>query len=35
MSYVAILHEGNAKKTNDNALLKLLMNELGLDIEWK
>jgi len=32
MSYVAILHEGNAKKTNDNALLKLLMNELGLDI---
>jgi len=32
MSEVAILHEGNAKKTNDNALLKLLMNELGLDI---
>jgi hypothetical protein len=25
MSEVAILHEGNAKKTNDNALLKLLM----------
>ncbi len=32
MSEVAILHEGNAKKINDNALLKLLMNELGLDI---
>ncbi len=31
MSEVAILHEGNAKKTNDNALLKLLMDELGLD----
>ncbi len=32
MSYVAILHEGNVKKTNDNALLKLLINELGLNI---
>ena len=30
---VAILHEGNSKKTNDNELLKLLINELNLDIE--
>jgi hypothetical protein len=31
MSEVAILHEGNAKKTNDNELLKLLISELDLD----
>jgi len=30
MVKVAILHEGNAKKTNDNALLKLLLKELDL-----
>ncbi len=30
---VAILHEGNAKKTNDNELLKLLISELNLNIE--
>jgi hypothetical protein len=27
----AILHEGNAKKTNDNALLKLLIKHMQLD----
>ncbi len=31
MVKVAILHEGNAKKTNDNELLKLLIQELKLD----
>ncbi len=31
MVKVAILHEGNAKKTNDNELLKLLIQELELD----
>jgi len=30
---VAILHEGNSKKTNDNELLKLLISELNLNIE--
>ena len=30
---IAILHEGNAKKTNDNELLKLLISELNLTIE--
>jgi len=30
---VAILHEGNSKKTNDNELLKLLIGELKLNIE--
>lgn len=30
---IAILHEGNAKKTNDNELLKLLISELNLNIE--
>jgi hypothetical protein len=33
MVKVAILHEGNAKKTNDNELLKLLIEDLGYDIE--
>ena len=28
---VAILHEGNAKKTADNELLKLLLESLELD----
>jgi hypothetical protein len=28
---VAILHEGNAKKTADNQLLKLLISNLNLD----
>jgi hypothetical protein len=28
---IAILHEGSAKKTNDNALLKLLINDMKLD----
>ena len=31
MVKVAILHEGNAKKTNDNELLELLIHHLGLD----
>jgi len=31
MVKVAILHEGNAKKTNDNELLKLLIQKLELD----
>ena len=31
MVKVAILHEGNSKKTNDNELLKLLLKELNLD----
>ena len=30
---IAILHEGNAKKTNDNKLLKLLLKDLNLDEE--
>jgi hypothetical protein len=29
---VAILHEGNAKKTSDNLLIKLLIEDLGLDL---
>jgi len=33
MVKVAILHEGNAKKTNDNELLKLLIYHLGLDYQ--
>lgn len=33
MMKVAILHEGNNQKTNDNALLKLLIQELRLDLE--
>jgi len=33
MMKVAILHEGNNKQTNDNALLKLLIQNLGLDLE--
>ena len=33
MVKVAILHEGNSKKTNDNELLKLLLKELSLDID--
>lgn len=28
---VAILHEGNSKKTNDNGLIKLLLEDLNLD----
>lgn len=31
MVKVAILHEGNAQKTNDNELLKLLLKKLNLD----
>jgi len=31
MVKVAILHEGNANKTNDNELLKLLLKDLGCD----
>ncbi len=31
MVKVAILHEGNSNKTNDNELLKLLLNDLGFD----
>ena len=31
MVKVAILHEGNSNKTNDNALLKLLIKDLGFD----
>lgn len=33
MVKIAILHEGNAKNTNDNGLLKLLIQELNLDID--
>ncbi|MDO8454298.1 MAG: hypothetical protein Q7S59_06990 [Sulfurimonas sp.] len=33
MVKVAILHEGNSKKTNDNELLKLLIENLGHDID--
>jgi len=33
MVKVAILHEGNVKKTYDNELLKLLIKNLGLDID--
>ena len=33
MVKVAILHEGNSKKTADNELLKLLLEELKLDID--
>jgi len=33
MVKVAILHEGNSKKTNDNQLLKLLIESLNLDIK--
>jgi len=33
MVKVAILHEGNAKKTNDNEILKLLLEKLGLPTE--
>lgn len=29
----AILHEGNAKKTNDNELLRLLIKDMGLNID--
>jgi len=32
MVKVAILHEGNSKKTNDNQLLKLLIESLNLDV---
>jgi len=32
MVKVAILHEGNAKKTHDNELLKLLIEDLGCDV---
>lgn len=32
MVKVAILHEGNTKKTNDNALLKLLLEKLGFSL---
>ncbi|MDM8568729.1 hypothetical protein QUF50_04295 [Thiotrichales bacterium HSG1] len=32
MVKVTILHEGNAKKTNDNLLLKLLIENLKLDV---
>ena len=32
MVKVAILHEGNAQKTHDNELLKLLITDLGYDI---
>ncbi len=31
MVKIAIVHEGNSKKTHDNELLKLLLNEIGLD----
>jgi len=31
MVKVAILHEGNSKKTHDNQLLKLLLTEMNLD----
>jgi len=31
MVKVAILHEGNSKKTHDNQLLKLLLSEMNLD----
>ena len=31
MVKVAILHEGNSNKTNDNLLLKLLIKDLGLE----
>lgn len=30
---VAIFHEGNSKKTHDNELIKLLIKNLGLEIE--
>ncbi|MFA5215864.1 hypothetical protein [Sulfuricurvum sp.] len=33
MVKVAILHEGNAKKTNDNELLKLLIEKLGFSAD--
>lgn len=33
MVKVAIFHEGNAKKTQDNILLKLLLESLRLDVE--
>lgn len=33
MVKVAILHEGNAKKTNDNEILKLLLEKLGFPTE--
>ncbi len=33
MKSIAILHEGNAKQTNDNDLISLLINHLGLDIK--
>ena len=33
MVKVAILHEGNSKKTNDNELLKLLIEDLNLDLD--
>lgn len=32
MVKVALLHEGNTQKTNDNELLKLLIQDLGLDL---
>ncbi|MGE4419403.1 MAG: hypothetical protein AB7D38_06165 [Sulfurimonas sp.] len=32
MVKIAILHEGNTQKTNDNELLKLLIQDLGLDL---
>ena len=31
MKKVAILHEGNSKKTHDNELIKLLIQDLVLD----
>ncbi|MCK5898099.1 MAG: hypothetical protein KAG06_03400 [Methylococcales bacterium] len=33
MKSIAILHEGNAKQTNDNDLISLLINHLELDIK--
>jgi len=32
MKPIAILHEGNAKKTHDNDLISLLIQHLKLDI---
>ncbi len=34
MVKVAIFHEGNANKTYDNELLKLLLEKLGLDLSY-
>ncbi|MDD5372939.1 MAG: hypothetical protein PHO62_05895 [Sulfurimonas sp.] len=33
MVKVAVLHEGNAQKTNDNELLKLLIQDLSFDLD--